>query len=934
MHNPNLTIKIVACLLALTMTVNSTGMILFNAPTGFYMGDNTSHLAKLADVDQKNGMDVVVAEDNIIKIMLNHGNAYFSDSGERYYTESKILDFYVLDVDGKNGDDIVTRNYSNDLNHSSVSVFINNGFGKYTLTYEYILADRINAGSIKFTDLDNINGLDFVVSHSLNNVSVFFNNGDNSFSPITLDTIKQPIILGLFDTDLAYGKDIILFSNSNKKVEVWLNNDSGGFNLENTYDFETAEDKAYLFDFDGRDGLDILTRNTSTQMLRVLSNNADGSFTSISDIKHMPMPIYGLADINGENGEDIVGYNQEKELIFYKNLGNGNGFGSAEILNTVISGISSFEFFDIDGQNGLDIIVSNRYSYDNYSSSKSIYLNSGNGVFNSRQTLPYYGNFLFGDLNSNGINDLLVVGFNYFYPIISGDNGIFPSVDYELNENTRKIVSLDMDGEHHMDIAISYYNTENKFSILLSDGLDSFEPPQNYPTSFGTNRMQVGNMDNTGALDLAVEANGNSPLKYFVKGDGTFTENSGTLATSSSDIDRWILVDIDGKNGDDFVGHDYQSGKYVVVTRFNDGSGGFLSKKIAEIPNNDSPYDFIAGDFDNDGDIDVLYLEKKGSIGVMKNHNGELSFDSYVAEFSTTSMTSIRSLAVGDLDGVNGLDFVVSYSNRFYIFLNQGNGFNFTRIQQPESWARYPIPKIFIHDLDGINGPEIITTSGFSNGINVYINDGHANFKQSKSFLVSTTGHDFAMADLFESNGIDIAMTVKSSLTPTFLKNISTQTANYSIDNISDVDTATTVTTKVLEISNLTDITPISIKNGTLSINGSNFDTSVGLVENGDEVVFNVNTPNTHSSSIEYEVSLGEVFQTFVVTSKTAPAALPHDENEDKSKSTPSPTADTSNSSSTSGSSGGIINFPILFLLFVVTFVRRFSYYHFKPYCI
>jgi hypothetical protein len=121
----------------------------------------------------------------------------------------------------------------------------------------------------------------------------------------------------------------------------------------------------------------------------------------------------------------------------------------------------------------------------------------------------------------------------------------------------------------------------------------------------------VGHFDPGPTLDIAVPNLYSASVGVLVgAGDGTFTLSSSSPVSVCKGPDALAAGDFDGKNGDDLFVVCYDTSVSPAVTAgailLNDGAGGF-TKTVVNILGS-GPQDIAAGDFDQDGKLDVAIV--------------------------------------------------------------------------------------------------------------------------------------------------------------------------------------------------------------------------------------------------------------------------------------------------------------------------------------
>ena len=145
--------------------------------------------------------------------------------------------------------------------------------------------------------------------------------------------------------------------------------------------------------------------------------------------------------------------------------------------------------------------------------------------------------------------------------------------------------------------------------------------------------VAAADYDNDGALDLFLATPIEAPHQlYRNRGDGTFTRDKHfdadiqtTLALHSRDchfvdydndgfLDLWIL-------GERWGGSTHGNNRDVLLFR-NDGTGRFTDVSDILPSSLSTGVDGAVGDYDNDGDIDLFLVDRKGRVVALRNDGG------------------------------------------------------------------------------------------------------------------------------------------------------------------------------------------------------------------------------------------------------------------------------------------------------------------------
>ncbi len=227
-------------------------------------------------------------------------------------------------------------------------------------------------------------------------------------------------------------------------------------------------------------------------------------------------------------------------------------------------------------------------------------------------TASGYSTDLF-DFDGNGILDLVASAQTGFSIFIGAQGGTFQKeIHYFSEDSALSVNSADFNGDGWDDVAVG---TTSGLEIFLHNGQDSLLPSFSYAQTFGTRDIQVTNqgadVNNDGRFDLCLStpsvggATSNLML-YLGNADGSFSQylvrtvNGQIFANCLGDFNNDTDLDIAYING---------TKKYLGIL-FGNGSGSFENELRYQVPFF-TPFALDAMDIDIDGDMDVVVSSYK-----------------------------------------------------------------------------------------------------------------------------------------------------------------------------------------------------------------------------------------------------------------------------------------------------------------------------------
>jgi hypothetical protein len=428
------------------------------------------------------------------------------------------------------------------------------------------------------------------------------------------------------------GQTLPVFEDVTDSAGLRFKHSYGDFDLSNIV--EGTGSGAVFFDYDGDGWLDVyfvsgcwlkeVNDNRGRKLRGKLSNrlyhnNGDGTFSDVTEKAGVADQGFGTgcsaADYDADGDPDLYVLNYGRNVM-YRN--NGDGTFTDVTQNTGLGDTHwslSAPWFDYDGDGDLDVYVANYLAYDS-------------GKFRSFYAAAGYP----GPLSYSGQPDVLYRN--------NGD-GTFSDVTkqvglFQPNGRAMSATVADINNDGHLDIYVPNDAMENYFfrntgkGTFVSEGLElgmAFGEGGQGVSSMGP---AVGDVDRDGWLDIYVPDMGYGCL---LMNQQEFFEDKAAqmgLAVVCGQYTGWggLLFDYDCDGYlDIFVANGNAHHEYTeedVLVR-NNGKGQFVDVADLSGPYFREKYvgrGVTYGDYDNDGDLDLLVVNLNARARLLRNNGG------------------------------------------------------------------------------------------------------------------------------------------------------------------------------------------------------------------------------------------------------------------------------------------------------------------------
>jgi hypothetical protein len=642
---------------------------------------------------------VVNRSDNNVAVLLGNGDGSFAEK-QRATVAQQPFSVNVADFNGDGQADLIVAS-----SFSKVSLLLGLGDGSFDTFKEFsvgFVGDSVY--SVAAADFNGDGRIDVAAALSFGSfVTVLFGDGAGNLSSNTATSFRNvtssPIAFSRLTTDTYL--DTLTLDRSGRLLLRSGTDGAGGFSSPVVLNGSGPAALDFGVARSSTGTVRVATVDKTTDRLSVYTLTASGTvanFASLAAPAGSLLARITTGDVNGDSREDLVVTNPGRGEVHVLLAGTDGSFGSST-WTAYAAGNGPFEvtLADIDGVQGLDLVVANQVSSD-----VSVRLNDGAGNFGAeRRYRASTGPFGFGtdqltnraavesivqtndvavaDFDGDGKLDLLTVNTQgHTFALLSGlGDGRFAAPRETLVSGAIKEVAVgDFNWDGKLDVA--FLDQERALLLVYaSDGHGGWQAPLtiaagNLPTSLLAQDVVGPTGTADGKLDLIVGNEFGDVMTFQGNGDGTFrsfVRAATTVTLAVADLDGDGKQDVVTANaGLDRVSVGFgTAGTEVTTAALLQRSSGLLAPGAVQLV-----------DVTADGKLDLLIANGGGNEVLVYRGLGNNQFEAIDAGNVLTRKVFVGTNPVGitvqDLNGDGLQDLVVANqgSNDVSILLNQG----------------------------------------------------------------------------------------------------------------------------------------------------------------------------------------------------------------------------------------------------------------------
>jgi hypothetical protein len=331
-----------------------------------------------------------------------------------------------------------------------------------------------------------------------------------------------------------------------------------------------------------------------------------------------------VGDVNGDGILDLAGGAIEIAL------GNGDGtfrYGPFAAF-VAYGGVAAYGDFNGDGN--LDIVFTEGTGRFVIPTHLCVNFGNGDGTFHpgpcvgtfvdpKGQITVYPAQIVAGDFNRDGKLDMALAGGSSGpgMPVYmgKGDGSFQHARNFGPGRFVFAIWAGDFNGDGKLDLlgeATQAGGAVTGIYLLIGNGDGTFQKARQVATSTNPCNgcgapMQVSDFNNDGILDLAYGTSDAHIAVLLGNGDGTFQKPVLYSSGLGKEFTNFVAGDFNSDGNIDFLSVGNNSvGVPSSTILLGNGDGTYNAPKKVVLPSSFSPYSFIVGDFNNDGLLDFV----------------------------------------------------------------------------------------------------------------------------------------------------------------------------------------------------------------------------------------------------------------------------------------------------------------------------------------
>jgi hypothetical protein len=663
-----------------------------------HLGSDPVVALAIGDIDRDGDLDIVSAHtDQPVRIFLGHGRGSFDD-GTLLLAAREVTALALVDLDRDDDLDLVATSSG-----AASIVWRNDGHGQMTRAAQ-IAGDRARAVAVG--DVDGDGWIDLVLGTDGAD-RVWLGRGECRFEPgpefgaTSTGSLALGDVDGDGDLDLL---DVCTSSSSKGSHVLWINQGRGRFSVGQKLGGSVALG-ARLADLDRDGDLDAVIGDARAS--RVLMNDGHGRLLPGPPLDATLAWPPALGDVDGDGVLDLVQVRAHDATWL-----RGRGDGRFDALGGSLpgTGVRAAEFADLDADGDLDLCLATE---------SGIYL-AGGSLGGTRTTLRFRAEALapgaaigrdlvLADLDRDGWTDVVSADPEGLHMMLSLHDGRFAPPRALLGQGedlqgATAIDAADLNGDGWIDIVEGGLSGAR---VWYANGRAiTYRPGPQLSGELAT-AVRAADYDGDGRPDLALGSDSDPRAWIWLARDASTFEVAQASEASSArygSASRLISADFDRDGAMDLVVGSRVGGPTTIWRSAGSGTFEVTAELDAGLT-----LGLDAGDFDGDGDLDVLTADARAGEG---NPCARIWLQQPHAVFEAAvsfARGDAGTATFADMDGDGRLDVVLGFHDRpCEVWTRTADG----GLQRGASFGDPPTLALAAADLDRDGDIDLVQSAG------------------------------------------------------------------------------------------------------------------------------------------------------------------------------------------------------------------------------
>lgn len=500
-------------------------------------------------------------------------------------------------------------------------------------------------------------------------------------------------------------------SNSDFAIEIYYDPDGSAGEPDLKLDQFGSNNPRPLFGDLNLDGLMDICDIGNTSMTSLI--NHETTFETVETTYNHNISDNGiLFDVDGDGKLDMLIQTPASELGYLPGKGDGSFGAMQAIASNVYYG--KLSLIDFDNDSTFDIVVDNPFNFLTSVAVRQFGETTLKERLNSPKA-PGLSDFVFEDINADGLADMLVMGGNGGLFIYAGTEDGFSTeatvVEIPLYASKMNVAKVNQD--EIVDVLFTVQapnNSASEIQYMQGAGGFSFLKPEPFKYFPNPGKPRVVDLFRDDDPEV-LQREGYNPFSlYLLSLSDDYDEyknNPKKVTPSTGNFTDYQLGDFDSDGYEDLLMYSHLNTRLMLFR--NNQADGFEQEIKIEL--GDSVLSATVNDFNADGLLDIALVTFSYSNAKVRVYQGDGSFG-FTKTFELETETYIGMILSADMDSNGMVDLLISDYEESQQLLLENLGGNQFQLERLNLFYNYPQ----IAFVGGHLLPDIVLTSP-DNGI-------------------------------------------------------------------------------------------------------------------------------------------------------------------------------------------------------------------------